>query len=400
MTAKVDKMEARHLYVTHGWSIKKIALFFGVSAQYISSTLKTMGVKVDPTPQRKTDVNVILSAHASGKTPIEIADDLALKPGSVYSILSKNGIDLKIEPDKPVSNNVTLTERNQMKCRNTHQHELENICRYITDLGFSCSGQILKDSQEPYILIPGKQLIVDYCQFNRRNEMVVAKNHHLNKLRWCEDNDLRLLTIFEDEWLSRRNQILSVLKAKLGKLTQRTQARKCVVKEVEATMAMNFLTAYHIQGSTIFSKALGLVLDNELLEIMTFGHHHRQNVNENTVVLSRLCTKAGWSVAGGASRLLSAFKTWIDGRKVVSWSDNRWSDGGVYKKLGFTLEDELPPDYSYINAKRERRSKQSFKKSSTGCPQDITERQWAMDHGWFRIWDCGKKRWILPSAQT
>ena len=39
-------------------------------------------------------------------------------------------------------------------------------------------------------------------------------------------------------------------------------------------------------------------------------------------------------------------------------------------------------------------SKQSQKKSNTGC-QNMTEHQWALEHGLARIWDCGKKRWII-----
>jgi len=81
----------------------------------------------------------------------------------------------------------------------------------------------------------------------------------------------------------------------------------------------------------------------------------------------------------------------------LSWSDNRWSDGSVYKKLGFTLDEHLKPDYTYvslINPKR-RISKQSQKKSATNCPPEITELEWANTRGLARIWDCGKTRWVF-----
>ena len=84
-------------------------------------------------------------------------------------------------------------------------------------------------------------------------------------------------------------------------------------------------------------------------------------------------------------------------KDLISWSDNRWSQGRVYEKMGFTLDSELPQDYSYVNVKRpiERLSKQSQKKSNTNCPEGMTEKEWAEERGLARIWDCGKKRWKL-----
>jgi hypothetical protein len=82
--------------------------------------------------------------------------------------------------------------------------------------------------------------------------------------------------------------------------------------------------------------------------------------------------------------------------KIVSWSDNRWSEGKVYEALGFYLEEELGPDYSYVKD-RQRISKQScqkkhlFKKGAVGD----TELEMAKSLGYSRIWDCGKKRWVL-----
>jgi hypothetical protein len=71
-------------------------------------------------------------------------------------------------------------------------------------------------------------------------------------------------------------------------------------------------------------------------------------------------------------------------------------------KNGFIMDKELAPDYSYVNLNKrfERVSKQSMKKSNNGCPKEITEKQWAEKHGFVRIWDCGKKRWVLNIASN
>ena len=41
-----------------------------------------------------------------------------------------------------------------------------------------------------------------------------------------------------------------------------------------------------------------------------------------------------------------------------------------------------------------RLSKQSQKKSSSNCPENLTEFQWAEMRGLKKIWDFGKKRWV------
>ena len=109
----------------------------------------------------------------------------------------------------------------------------------------------------------------------------------------------------------------------------------------------------------------------------------------------------GWQIVGGASKLFSAGVKWCKENlygKIISWSDNRWSNGNIYIKLGFDLEKNMPPDYSYVdNSKHIRLSKQSCKKSDINCPPDVTEKKWMINNGFARIWDCGKKRWVWNS---
>ena len=144
-------------------------------------------------------------------------------------------------------------------------------------------------------------------------------------------------------------------------------------------------------------KFLGLTFDGELVGLLVLGHHHRK-VGAKTI--TRLCFKSGIQIIGGSSRLFKACKQYCKDNNIhelVTWSDNRWSEGNVYMKTGFSLEAELPPDYSYVNLKnsKKRISKQSQKKSKTGCPQNQTERSWCAERDLARIWDCGKKRWKL-----
>lgn len=64
--------------------------------------------------------------------------------------------------------------------------------------------------------------------------------------------------------------------------------------------------------------------------------------------------------------------------------------------MGYTKEEELPPDYFYLDG-NEVRSKQSCQKKHLAKKgaRGKTEREMAESLGYDRIWDCGKIRWVL-----
>lgn len=249
------------------------------------------------------------------------------------------------------------------------------------------------------ILVPDKKLAIEYCGLYWHNEDSPhprGKNAHKLKHDLCKAQNIQLITIFEDEWLERESQIRTILKAKLG-LLPKIYGRKTKVVVLDRVTVNNFLNKNHLQGTCIHILALGLTLEGEIVACATLSKHHRQNRNE--AVLSRVCF-GDKAVLGGTSKLLNALL--VEARNMgfsdlVSWSDNRWSDGGVYQELGME-PFELPPDYSYvIPGSYKRASKQScqkkhlLKKGAVGN----TEHEMAKSLGYSRIWDCGKVRWSL-----
>jgi len=249
------------------------------------------------------------------------------------------------------------------------------------------------------IYIPDKKIAIEFNGSYWHSEAcltsVEARNKHIIKLKKCRDKRIRLFNIFENVWDDKGEQYLNLLKSSFGLNTVCVGAREC---EVDNTPCKDFYNTYHIQGygrRTI--KFFNLVYDNEIIASMSASKHHRQNASGKSVVLNRLCFKDGYNVQGGSSKLFKYFKKWtiengyVD---IISWSDNCWTEGGVYKILGFNLSREYGPDYFYWDIhKRCYRSKQSQKKSNTGCPKNQTEKKWGKDHGLFRIYDCGKRVW-------
>lgn len=271
----------------------------------------------------------------------------------------------------------------------------------LNKLGFNFNSDYkVLNGKEIDLLDSDVRLGIEYCGLYWHTELSPQprnKDFHYSKYLTCKDAGITLLTIFEDEWKSKRDIVLSIIKSKI-KPDTKIQARKCELVELPVSIAKDFYNKHHLQGSSRHIKAaFGLSYKGELVGASSIGLHHRF---KDRITLDRFCFKLNTQVVGGAGRLWSACKKWmVDNafERVITWSDNRWSNGSLYKKLGFTLEEEIKPDYSYVNLAKPyyRLSKQSQKKSNTNCPTNKTEREWAAENGLARIWDCGKKRWAF-----
>ena len=281
--------------------------------------------------------------------------------------------------------------------------ELE-ILEWVRSLGFEAySTRKIIPPKEIDIYIPALKLGIEFCGLYWHCELQKPdKNYHYNKMKECEDKGIRLITIFEDEWKQRQKQVKNYLKSVLGIAEKRIFARKCELYNCHKNEAERFLEDNHIQGKANFKINYGLKYEGELVAIITANRHHRQG-HSNELVLNRLVFSDNTQIIGGASKLLKALVRYAKHNKydmLVSWSDNRWSQGNVYDKIGFSCTDNLSPDYSYWVGGELRESKQSNKKNlllKKGANGDIsmTENDLAKSLGYYRIWDCGKRRWKI-----
>lgn len=207
------------------------------------------------------------------------------------------------------------------------------------------------------------------------------------------------VSLFEQEIRDRPQQCLGFIESSAG-IGKRVHAAKCKTMTIPRKIADRFIDQYHIQGSNNLGiAAFGIYHFDELLGVLSLGRHNRQ-VN-NVIVLDRLCYKRGYKVINGTSKLLDLAVAWAAEdkyEKIISFSDNRLTAGKVYAATGFVKEVEYRSDYCYIDPEGNIHSKQSRKKSSTNCPDYLTEKQWAEACGLVRLWDGGKIRWSKPTG--
>lgn len=272
----------------------------------------------------------------------------------------------------------------------------------------------LGKKKEIDIFIPEINLGIEYCGLywhSSKEDLVESiaedmenkeSSKHYKKTLLAKNQGIKLITVFSDEWKDRQDQIKSFLVSSMKMNTRKINARDCEIKEVSLEDCVCFLNSYHIQGNDKTAQIrLGVYKETELLGVMTAGIHPWRANTVNEMYLTRMCFKTDVTVRGGATKLLSYLikvGTKLKYDKIVSWSDNRWSDGNAYSKMGFGLDvpkrsdgrsmglvdgSIWPEKLPILNGKVINR--QMLKKLNSDQIKNVRY-----------IYDCGKKRWSLP----
>lgn len=256
------------------------------------------------------------------------------------------------------------------------------------------------------IYIPSKKIAIEFNGLYWHSEIGgnKDKNYHLNKTNACQNCGIRLIHIFEDEWVNNREIVENRLKHFLFKNNEnKIHARKCEVKEIDRGTSSNFLNKYHLQGEDNSSIKFGAYYNNELVAVMTFGQLRRALGNrskKNEYEMYRFATSK--LVVGGSSRLLSHFIKTYNPFKIISYADKRWSNGNLYEKLEFKLISQTQPGYWYfrpgypIRYHRFNFRKNVLKSKLEIFDEKLTEWENMKLNGYDRIWDCGnlKYEWV------
>ena len=271
-------------------------------------------------------------------------------------------------------------------------HGITNIVRN--------TRKLLPSGREIDIYLPDFKIAIEYNGVYWHHEDVdhITRSYHNEKFKECEQLGIQLITIFSNFWKSKKEIVKQTLLNKLGIARDVLYARKCSIVEVKTSEVRDFLNANHIQGYTTSSFNYGLTHNNTLVALMTFGNT-RIGIGKKEEGFELIRFASSCRVIGGASKLLKHFIKTHQPSKIISYSDNEWSTGKLYSTLGFTLEKEIVPSYWYLKPKEERLlhrfnfAKQKLLK--LGYDQTLTEREITKQMGLLKIWDCGKRRWVL-----
>jgi hypothetical protein len=242
----------------------------------------------------------------------------------------------------------------------------------------------------------------EYASRGRLSGTVKDRHYHVNKLKKCNAKNIRLITIFGDEWAKKKDICKARLAHIFGVAGKKIFARKTKVVIVPSKDAKIFLDKHHIQGRVSGSNivCLGLEYEGDLVSVMMFGDP-RTSMNQEKIGFELYRFASKYAITGGASKLFTAFVKMYDPEKVVSFCDLRWGVGRVYEQLGFVLDRVSDPGYYWVEKYVDRLHRSNHTKKSLieqGFDPLKSETEIMRDRDFDRIWDCGNLRYVWKNS--
>lgn len=388
--------------VTHNWmvpdirqdikqtNIEKYGVEFPSQSDAIKEKIKqnmleTYGVEhfaqrnIPPTTIEKLNsVDWLVDQHhVQQKTLSTIAEELKVSNASmVRGYFVKRGVEIK---------------------HFRHSTAEQCIKDYIEELGISSiltSDRSVIAPLELDIYLPEFNLAIEYNGIYWHSELKGKdKRYHLNKTQKCAEKGIRLIHIFENEWVNNQEIVKSRIASLLGK-NKIIYARKCKVVPLTNIEAAAFFNGTHIQGSANASIRYGLEYEGQIVAATSIGKSRFNKQVEYELI--RFANALHTNVIGGAGKIFKHFLKEYNPSSIISYSDKRWNTGNLYIQLGFTHTHTAAPNYYYFRngTPMVLKSRQTFQKHKLPKVLDsfdieLTEWENMVANGYDRIWDCG-----------
>lgn len=277
--------------------------------------------------------------------------------------------------------------------RNTSSIERE-VVNFISSLGITniiTNDRTILNKQEIDIYLPDYQLAIEvnglywHCESHGKSRL-----YHYNKSKECLQKGIQLLHILDVSWISKKEIWESIITSKLN-LNSRLYARKCTVAELDTQTAKQFINENHLSGYIGGCKKLGLYYNSELVQVAVFGKARFNKKYDYELI--RLASKLGINVVGGASKLLAQVKG-----SIVSYADLAYSNGKVYRNLGFEQLGQATVDFYYVKnnrlESRNKYQKHNLKKMLTTFDSTLSAWENMQLNGYDRFWGAGQLTFV------
>jgi hypothetical protein len=257
----------------------------------------------------------------------------------------------------------------------------------------------LDNKLEIDIFIPSMNIGFEFNGLYYHSEIAGQKHkqYHIEKTKLCEKYGIKLIHIFEDDWIYKNSIIKHRIRHILNKTKHKIYARKCNIKEIDSTVKNKFLSKYHLQGTDKSSIHIGAFIDNHLVAVMTFGKLRpslgRHHIKDNYEMI-RFCTIPHSTVIGISSKLLRYFERKYMPKYIITYANACWSTGNVYTIMGFSFKYLTQPGYWYLEKYKRKIHRFNFQKHTlknklNTFNESISEWENMKNNGYDRIWDCG-----------
>ena len=234
----------------------------------------------------------------------------------------------------------------------------------------------VKDIIPPYELdlyLPDYKLAIEFNGIywhSHNNEKNNVINRHYIKTKLCKRKNIKLLHIFENEWINKTKRQVwkSIINNKLNKNIS-LNINDCNIQDIkDINIINNFINDNSITCLDKFNLCVGLYNNNELLSIL-YGYY------KNNKLISDFCTKNNHFIKNSKKELIDFFIQKYKPYKIITKIDLRYNDITDYEELNMKYIRYEKPTFMYI------------KNNKFYGEKNINP---IFENEYRKIWNCGK----------
>jgi hypothetical protein len=214
------------------------------------------------------------------------------------------------------------------------------------------------DSVFKSVVLPEAKIVLHFVSLKPALLHSISVSYFADISTQCEQQGLQCIHIWEDYYRHKPLLIQARINALLGK-RKRIHARQTQAVRIDKPTASVFLNQHHLQGDTTAYYKFALMAAGEAVAVATFSKARTlKNVLQpyKSYELVRFANRTGTTVAGGLSKLITAFIKTTQAPHVMTYADRDWGYGKGYEKIGFTKTEITPPGLYYIDMEHYSRS--------------------------------------------
>lgn len=247
--------------------------------------------------------------------------------------------------------------------------ELELI-EFIKSLNISNiveGDKTILNGKELDILLPDKNLAIEYNGLYYHSETCNRdEKYHLDKTIECKKRNLKLIHIFEDEWVYKKD----IVKNKLKEVFEiyddiDLNNNDHIIKEINETIKNEFINKYDLQRNIESDINLGLYYNQNLTSIISFKK------DNDIYEIANFCSSSNYNNKFIFDKLLSYFKDNYEWDEIILYADIRWI---ILNNInGFKMVNYINPKCWYV-------------KGNTKYMENEINKEYNKYH---KLWDCG-----------
>lgn len=248
------------------------------------------------------------------------------------------------------------------------KQELE-LCEFISNIidekKIILSDRSTLNGLELDILIKEYNVAFEYDGLFWHSDNYKPNDYHINKTLKCNEQNINLFHIFEDEWIFKKNVVKDIIKDYFG-LVEILDNENCYIKEIDKVYAKTFLETYDIKYNvTKFNKIIGIFYEKDLISLCTMYN------NGKKIEINKFCHKTDIRVQDWFDLYINYIVKHENVREIKLSLDKRYPFKINLKKNDFKFVKTTKPKCYYINKNKRQLKKDDNNLKIFDCGNDV-----------------------------